>query len=1228
MTLISEVIVIPESVDPGDFVLKLSEGISHADAAVANYVVTPELAERFDEALALIKSALGGGSSRAAYLDGSFGAGKSHFMAVLAALLDNRSRARAIPELARVVAKYDGAVLGRRYLHVPYHLVGKQSLEEAVLGGYLGYVSGLHPDASPPGVLLDAPLLDTARSLRARLGDEAFFRLLGTSGDPDWGDLGKDWDAARFEAGLAAPPGNTEHDELVAALNGALSGFAELARSAGTGYVDIDDGLAAISQHAAALGYDALVLFLDELILWFATRMTEHEWVAREAPKVAKLVEAANPNRPVPIVSFVARQRDLRELVGTSLPGAEHLAFADSLKWWEDRFGTVTLSDSNLPVIAARRVLRPRSDAARAQIDASFAAMDQVREDIRAALMTANADREAFRLTYPFSPAFVETLVALSSALARDRTALRVMQQLLVDQRDTLELGQLVPLSDLYDALVADDQPMAGELGALWRNAQKVFGDILRLILETHGLTEQQAAEQPPTHAVHRDQRIAKTMVLAALMPEVESLRELNARKIVALNHGYIRSLVPGQESTDVIGVVRRWAARYGAIQLTGEEASPGISVRLEGIDIEGVLDNAKTADTFGARRQQIRALLCEALGISDEAPLDGVTVLSTVWRGTQRTAELVFGNIRDPNDLGDAMFRPSHGGWRVVLGYPIDEPGRTVAGDLARAGELAGRQPAHTVCWVPGRLTAQTVTDLGRHVRLRYALGPSFDQLAGHLSSNDRAIARQQMSALATQLKSQLANALLQAYGMVTPDESVVDTGHAGRDMFVSLDPGFEPRVPAGAGLRQGLDGLLDQMLESDVPAHPRFTAEVTRADLRKVHAQVRRAIEDPGHRIMVEAGERPVMRKVANSLRLGEQHEQYFVLGHHWETHLNRKIAEAGVGVQVTVGQLRAWLDEPQPMGLPQHIADLVVLVFAEQTNRAIVAGGENIDVSVLRELPADARVIEQPLPGEDDWVSARLRGQSIFGIGDIAEPRTARNVGQLATKVRDAASARLGPARALRDLLAARGPQVLGLDADPAVTDRARIAESAVRLCEELTTSPNEVALIEALARFQLPTAAPEHIARSLATAPDVVSASSRVDWNIIISVAGWQHGHPLATQAHDLSSSLARSWAENEYATALRPELEKADSAARRLLLEAQAAAGASAPTVDAAGQASAADGESRTAVSGTTAAVQESGEREVDAATVGEVTTVLGSLARQGKRVRVSWRVVR
>jgi hypothetical protein len=1214
MTLISELIDVPEAVHAGDFVLDLAQGITHMEQTLRDYVVTPELAARFDEALSIIKSALASSSSKAAYLDGSFGSGKSHFMAVLAALLDNNPEARAKGELAPVVAKYDGVVIGGpRYLRVPYHLVGKQSLEEAILGGYVSYVLRQHPDAPLPAVLLDAPLFDTAVTLRQRLGDAAFFGLLGKPGDGGWGDLATGWDAARFEAALTARPGSPERIALVSVLQEALSGFAELARSAGTGFVDIDDGLAAISQHAASLGYDALVLFLDELILWFATRMSDHRWVAEEAPKVAKLVEAANAARPAPIISFVARQRDLRELVGTNLPGAEHLAFADSLKWWEGRFSSVKLSDNNLPIIAAQRILRPKDDAARAQIDAAFAAMDQIRQDIRSALMTTRADRQSFRLTYPFSPAFMETLIGLSGALQRERTALRVIQQLLVDQRNTLELGQIVPVSDLFDALIAEDEPITGELGALWRNAQKVYGEIFGVILEGHGLTELEAVNAPTGHAVHRDGRIAKTIVLAALMPEVESMRELTARKIVALNHGYIRSMVPGQEAETVLQVVRRWAARLGTVQLLGDQANPVITVRLEGVDIEGVLENAKAADSYGARRQEIRSLLCEALEVSGDVGLDGVIPVTSLWRGTRRAIELAFGAIRDPADLGDAVFRPTHAGWRIVFGYPIDEQGHVIAEDLDRAADLRQRQPSRAICWVPRRLTSQTVSDLGRYVRLRYALGSSFEQLAGHLSANDRAIAKQQMTALADQLRSRLSNALLQAYGVITPDDAVVDAAHGGIDMFVSLDPAFSPRVPAGTGLRPALENLQDQLLSSEFPAHPLFPAEVRRSDLQKVHAQVRRSIEDPEHRVMVESAERPVMRRIANPLRLGEQYEQYFVLGHHWENHLNRKIAEAVArGAAIMVGDLRGWLDEPQPMGLPQEIADLVILVFAEQTNRCVILGGHAADVSALQSLPADAPVVEQPLPGEEEWAAARERGQAVFGIGDISELRTARNVSLFADRVRTAATSQLQTARQLRDLLIQKGHAVLGDTADPASTDRARIADSALRLCEDLGVASDDVSLIGLLATSAFPTV-PLHVGKSLATAPDVIHVADRVEWPIYLSVAAWQPGHHLEPQAHALVEQLAHAWAANEYATPLQPALAAADSTAKRLLVEA-GQEGPREPRSD----------DKRTKIPPDQ--VTETGERDIDAGSVGQVTGILTTLTGQGKRVHVTWSV--
>lgn len=105
MTLIRELITIPERVHQGDFVLKLSDGVRAADETLSNYVVTPQLAQAFDSAMAFIHSALATRQSKAAYLHGSFGSGKSHFMAVLNLLLAGNTRARSIKELASTVAK-------------------------------------------------------------------------------------------------------------------------------------------------------------------------------------------------------------------------------------------------------------------------------------------------------------------------------------------------------------------------------------------------------------------------------------------------------------------------------------------------------------------------------------------------------------------------------------------------------------------------------------------------------------------------------------------------------------------------------------------------------------------------------------------------------------------------------------------------------------------------------------------------------------------------------------------------------------------------------------------------------------------------------------------------------------------------------------------------------------------------------------------------------------------
>jgi hypothetical protein len=196
MTLLRDLIPIPERVHQSDFVLRLTEGVTDPERTLADYVVTEQLKRCFDDALGIIEKAV--------YLNGSFGSGKIHVMAVLNLLLAGHPEARSVVELAPVVARHNGWTEGRRFLLVPYHMIGSVDLESAILGGYAEHVRRLHPDAPVPGFYVAEHLFKDAEGMRARLGDDAFFAALNDSAAGDgsgWGGLAGGWEAV----GSAAP---------------------------------------------------------------------------------------------------------------------------------------------------------------------------------------------------------------------------------------------------------------------------------------------------------------------------------------------------------------------------------------------------------------------------------------------------------------------------------------------------------------------------------------------------------------------------------------------------------------------------------------------------------------------------------------------------------------------------------------------------------------------------------------------------------------------------------------------------------------------------------------------------------------------------------------------------------------------------------------------------------------------------------------------------------------
>ncbi|WP_433533780.1 BREX-2 system ATPase PglY [Micromonospora sp. CA-249363] len=1169
--LLREFIDIPERTSTSDFVLKLADSVADVDATLRDYVVTDRLLGNFDEALGLIRSAVEGHASKAAYLHGSFGSGKSHFMAVLHALLRGEAAARGRDELAPLVAKHSVWLDGRKFLLVPYHLLDARSLEQRVLGGYVDRVRALHPEAPIPAVHRTDALLEQAASLREKIGDKQFIDgLPGGDVEDEWGESETFWTPERLDEAFAGAYSDELRRKLVNDLLTSWNkGFFSNAREDAEAFVSLDRGLTEISRHAKELGYHGLILFLDELILWLANSIGDQQFVSREIQKITNFVEGGDTRRPIPVVSFIARQRDLRELVGEEVTGANELSYQDTLNLASGRFDVIKLEDRNLPEIARRRLLKPRDTTAGEAISRAFDATTKVRREVFDTLLGTDsgsgADIDAFRSTYPFSPAFLSTLVHVSSALQRSRTALKLMRQLLVDRRDSLRLGQLVPLGDLYDVIsTGGDQPFTEKLKAEFEMAQKLYDLKLRpYLLSQYDLTDdeleaarrgdaQSADAAGRIRAFTGDDRLIKTLLLAALAPSVPALRNLTARRLSALNHGSITSPIPGGEVAQVNRKLTDWAGRFGEIRI-GEDDDPIVSLELVGVDVDSVLATAKQYDNDGARKHLVQRLLWKQLGVPWSDSFFAEAALT--WRGSRRTIELVYGNVRDPHDIRDETFHPSDpSGWRLIVDYPFDDGTHGPADDRQRVQELSGRMNPRTVCWIPAALTIERRTELGKLAIIDKLLeGQRFDSHAGHLNPDDRRRAHATLTNLRTALLNKMQSVLRQAYGLAAKQPSDVQLGFD--DHLQSLTRALEPKLPMGATFADALRSLGDQMLAQQFPAHPDFDPDrkgepVRPADVKIVLDHVRRAVESPEGRVEVERTHRQTMRRIANPLGLGTMHEAAFVVEGLWAQQFHHRAAAEAVTGELRVADLLRWIDDPSPRGLDPIVAQLVVAAFAEQTDRAFHLHG-----SAVTPAPEPGRITldhtlrEAPLPSEKEWIEARTRAGVIFGVHSLNLRRGrlvamfGRDISNEAGRYRDAA----------HNLTALLEQHEKWLGVDPASpTGRLATARAAADLLERLATGRTAVETIERLAQSDLAGPA-ERIGKSLKSAQQVAASLAATAWTNFEIIAGL--GEPYVGDATRILAELRRVGQADELTAALSPALRTAQTDAVALIRRA-------------------------------------------------------------------------
>ncbi len=217
----------------------------------------------------------------------------------------------------------------------------------------------------------------------------------------------------------------------------------------------------------------------------------------------------------------------------------------------------------------------------------------------------------------------------------------------------------------------------------------------------------------------------------------------------------------------------------------------------------------------------------------------------------------------------------------------------------------------------------------------------------------------------------------LRQAYGLAQKQAEDVDVA-VGEHLF-RLWPELRPTLPPGASAKEALEHIADGMLAVQYPDHPKLDPDrtgqrVRPADTTTVFRYVQAAAETDNGRVEVAKADRPVMRRVAGPLGLGEVHEAAFVLGRRWIEVFREAAPPRNSAGDLPVRELLRLLGDNGRYGLEAHVAALVVATYAEQTDRAWVRHGVPLDPAPgLGGITTDMALREQRLPEAADWATA---------------------------------------------------------------------------------------------------------------------------------------------------------------------------------------------------------------------------------------------------------------
>jgi hypothetical protein len=566
--------------------------------------------------------------------------------------------------------------------------------------------------------------------------------------------------------------------------------------------------------------------------------------------------------------------------------------------------------------------------------------------------------------------------------------------------------------------------------------------------------------------------------------------------------------------------------------------------VQLSGVDTDSIIEQARREDNQGNRIRRVRQMLFEQLHITGEGEFEQYHEF--LWRYTKRNCTVLFRNIRE---LPDSSLENSQADWKLVIDFPFDEAGHGPRDDLSTIQRFLQSHPrgANTLCWVPSFFSHEAQKDLGMLVILEHILtGERFGQYSSHLSPQDRPAAKSVLESQRSMLRQRVQNHLDAAYGLDAASHGSLDPTQELElsEQYVALCPGFEPQPPVAANLAGAMRDLLSQALQHEFPAAPNFETEIKSSVLKKVYELVLPATQSSDGRAAIDKPLRPLLRQVANPLLIGEMGVEatHFVLGQHWKAHFSRKAAEAGGAMGVA--QLRRWIDEPKPMGLPKEGQNLVILLFAAQTNRTLYRHSGPYDNATLQNIPDDCELRSVDLPDDRTWEIAVQRAGSIFGM---APPRllSANNVSAVVSELKKKADESRRCCQAYSQRLKERMAK-LSLKSDE--TDRLRTAVATRALLERIHAA-DPGAVVAQLTGASVATSE-SAMGECLSKAAELEGNLDTANWEIFDAIGKLTDGRQA--EAREILAEVNAALSSDEHVIQLAPALKGAQAKAVRLL----------------------------------------------------------------------------